>query len=764
LTLAAGYRIAQYEILSPIGSGGMGEVYRARDVRLGREVAIKVMAPHIAADPEMRRRFETEARAVASLSHATILSIYEMAVAEGLPCAVMELLEGQNLRERIQKGSLPWRDAVRVAAAVAEGLAAAHARGIVHRDLKPENIFLTREGRVKILDFGLAVHRLDGPGTDEGPTMAQTVSGTVLGTFGYMSPEQVHGERVDGRTDVFSLGCVLYEMLTGRRLFPGSTPQEVLAQVLHGTPDFAAIDPMAPKELRAIVARSVERDPARRFESAQDLSMALTALLTGTGGGTGSGSGVKAPTRARGKSLAVLPFVNAGADPQLEYLTDGITESVINSLSQLSGLRVVPRSLVFRYKGLQADPATVGLALNARTILTGQVTQHDDMLTIQAELVDTTSESQLWGEQFRQRASDVMAVQEEIAWRISEALRLKLTPRQKTRLRKRQTVSPEAYQEYLRGRHYWNNWRAETHRRALEHFERAIEIDPTYALAYAGLGDAYGTMAYYGPISPEDGFPRARAAAERAIALDPDLSEAHATLGIEQLFWAWDWVTAERELQRAIKLNPKLSAAHTFYGLLLVTAGRYEAALAEARLGRELDPLSSLANMGVAWVHHFSGHHEAAIRTSLRTRDLTPDLEEAGNMLIASYELLGRFEDAARIMTTQRCWGMSFDGDQMLAAFRSGGRDAYFRKRLEFMNAHGARPHLYFSFAIAHRLLGENDKAIDYLERMVDAHVGGVVFIGVDPTLGTLSGHPRFDALVTRAGLPTVSTPRTALT
>jgi serine/threonine protein kinase len=470
LTLAAGYRIAQYEILSPIGSGGMGEVYRARDVRLGREVAIKVMAPHIAADPEMRRRFETEARAVASLSHATILSIYEMAVAEGLPCAVMELLEGQNLRERIQKGSLPWRDAVRVAAAVAEGLAAAHARGIVHRDLKPENIFLTREGRVKILDFGLAVHRLDGPGTDEGPTMAQTVSGTVLGTFGYMSPEQVHGERVDGRTDVFSLGCVLYEMLTGRRLFPGSTPQEVLAQVLHGTPDFAAIDPMAPKELRAIVARSVERDPARRFESAQDLSMALTALLTGTGGGTGSGSGVKAPTRARGKSLAVLPFVNAGADPQLEYLTDGITESVINSLSQLSGLRVVPRSLVFRYKGLQADPATVGLALNARTILTGQVTQHDDMLTIQAELVDTTSESQLWGEQFRQRASDVMAVQEEIAWRISEALRLKLTPRQKTRLRKRQTVSPEAYQEYLRGRHYWNNWRAETHRRALEHF------------------------------------------------------------------------------------------------------------------------------------------------------------------------------------------------------------------------------------------------------------------------------------------------------
>jgi serine/threonine protein kinase len=756
VTLTAGYRIAQYEIISPLGSGGMGEVYRARDARLGREVAIKVMAAHIAADPEMRRRFETEARAVASLSHSAILSIYEMVMADGLPCAVMELLEGQNLRERMQHGPLPWRDAVNIAASVADGLSAAHARGIVHRDLKPENIFLTGDGHVKILDFGLAVHRLDGPADSAGPTVAQTVSGTVLGTFGYMSPEQIHGERVDGRTDIFALGCVLYEMLSGRRLFPGSTPQEVIAQVLQSTTDVSAVDPLAPRELRAIVSRAVERDPARRFERAEDLAMALRALLTG------SGVSAARSGRPRGKSLAVLPFVNAGSDPHLDYLIDGITESIINSLSQLSGLRVVPRSLVFRYKGLQADPATVGLALNARTILTGRVTQHDDVLMIQAELVDTVSESQLWGEQFRQRADDVMAVQEEIAWRISEALRLKLSPRQKTKLRKRHTVNPEAYQEYLRGRYHWNNWRPDSFRRALEHFQRAIELDPSYALAYAGLGDAYSAMTYYGQVMPHDGFPRARAAAERAIALDPDIPDAHVSISLERLFWARDWPGAEREMKRAIELNPKLALAHSFYSLILITTGRFDEALAEAQLATELDPLSLVINMSVAWVHHFSGNHRAAVDEARRIRELAPNFAEAGNVLIASYELQGQFEEAAALISEQPYFGISVDGSQLLAAYREGGAAGYWRKRLELLEAlEGQSPMVIFPLAIVHCILGNSDRSIDYLERMVDANIGAVAFIGIDPVIGTLRGTPRFDALLKRAGVPMVSAVRT---
>jgi serine/threonine protein kinase len=353
--LSPGSRIAQYEIVSRLGSGGMGEVYQARDVRLGRDVAIKVMAPHLAADPEMRRRFETEARAVASLSHPGILSIYELAMVNNLPCAVMELLQGENLRERLRRGTMPWREAAATAAAIADGLAAAHQRGIIHRDLKPENVFLTAEGHVKILDFGLAVQRLEGPaegGND--PTMARTAAGAILGTFGYMSPEQVRGDRVDGRSDVFALGCLIYEMITGRRLFGGATPSEIVAGVLQGTADLSGIEAVAPRELSQILARAVDRSVERRFDAA-DIAMALRALQTG------SVSAVRPASRSRTKSLAVLPFVNTGANPELEYLTDGITETIINSLSQLGKIRVIPRSLAFRYKGLQADPATVGL-------------------------------------------------------------------------------------------------------------------------------------------------------------------------------------------------------------------------------------------------------------------------------------------------------------------------------------------------------------------------------------------------------------------
>ncbi len=757
MTLSAGSKLAQYEIVSAVGSGGMGVVYRARDTRLGRDVALKVMAPHIASDPTMRSRFETEARAVASLTHPGILSIYELAVADGIPFAVMELLEGRNLRERISAGPLPWREAVDIGAAIADGLAAAHAKGVVHRDLKPENVFLTSDGHVKILDFGLALQRLE-VGGSEGPTAAHTAAGIVLGTFGYMSPEQVTGEPVDGRTDVFALGCLLYEMLTGRQLFTGVTPQELIAKLLHDSaPDLSTVDPLAPQELRTIVARAVERDLTRRFDSAMSVAAALRALL--------SGSAVRMPrvSRARGKSLAVLPFVNA-ADPKLDYLTDGIAESIINSLSQLETVRVVPRSVVFRYKGIQADPATVGAALNVKTILTGRVTQRGDVLIIQAELVDTTTESQLWGEQFRHNVSDLLTVQEEIAWQISEALRLKLTSAQKKKLRKRSTVNPAAYQAYLRGRHHWNNWTPEGFRRALEQFQEAIDLDPLYALAYAGLGDTYGAMAYYGFIDPRQGFAQGKAAAERALELDADLADAHVTLALGQMFAAWSWPGAERELQQAIALNPKHAVAHAVNALFLTTCGRFDESLKEARIARDLDPISVFTNIGVAWSHHFAGRYRDAIHEALRIRDLVPGLEEAGNVLIGAYEMIGRFEDAARLMTEQRCWGMRLDGTALLEAFRKGGADEYWRTRLSLMSAAEPGPAIHFGFAICYLQLGQTEAALDHLEKMVDAHVGGAVFIGVDPTLRQLRGNDRYEAVLRRVGSPMASAPRTEST
>ena len=762
--------MAQYEIVAPLGSGGMGEVYRARDMRLDRDVAIKVMADHIASDPAMRHRFEAEAKSIAALSHPNILSIYELAFFEGFPVAVMELLEGETLRSRLKKGALGWRDAVRVGATIADGLSAAHSRGVVHRDLKPENVFLTTDDGVKILDFGLALQRLQlTEGATEAATIARTAQGIVLGTLGYMSPEQVLGERVDGRSDIFAAGCLIYEMLAGRRLFNGVTPQEIVASLMHDSlPVLASVDPLAPQELRSIVSRCVERDRDRRFASAQDLALALRSTLTGS-----STTGAERRPRMRGKSLAVLPFLNAAADPQIEYIADGITESIINSLSQLSGVRVIPRGVAFRYKGLQADPATVGLALNARTILTGRIIRQGDVLNIQAELVDTATEAQLWGEQFRQKSTDLLTVQEEIAWHISEALRLKLTGDQKKRLRRRATVNAEAYQEYLRGRYHWNNFSPESLHRAREHFDRAIEFDPSYALAYAGLGDAFGAMAYYGFVPPADGFPRAAAAAHRALELDPAIADAHVTLGIERLFWGWDWEASERELLTAIRLNPKLALAHSVYGLVLGTCARHDESRTHVLRGRELDPLSLFINAGVSWMHHFAGRPVDAAREAQKTREIFPGFEEAGNVLISSHELLGNYEEAAALISRQSCWGIPLDGKALLDAYHEAGPRGYWLKRLELVDAAAAStataatPLIEFAYVITLSSLSRFDEAIDHMERMVERHTGGCVFLGVDPFLRALRGQPRFEAVLKRIGVPlrqTASAAHTAST
>ncbi len=621
---------------------------------------------------------------------------------------------------------------------------------------------------MKILDFGLALRRLELPALEgDGPTLARTAPHVVLGTLGYMSPEQVTGERVDGRSDIFALGCVLYEMISGRPLFGGSTPQEIVAQLMHDrVPELADFDAAAPRELRPIVSRCLERVAARRFESASDLAVALRSLISGS---TSVSAGRR--PRTRGKSLAVLPFLNAGADPETEFLTDGITESIINSVSQLSGLRVVPRSLVFRYKGLQADPSTVGVALNVRTILTGRVSQQGDYLTIQAELVDTATESQLWGERFRLLLSELPNVQQDISWQISEALRLKLTGEQKKKLRKRAAVNPLAYQEYLRGRHFFNSWSPDGFRKALEHFERAIEHDPTYAPAYAGLGDAIGSMAYYRLLPAKEGFPRSRAAAERAIALDPDLAEAYGTLALGSLFHLRNWRQAEQQFERSIALNPRLASVRAFHSILLATLGRHDESIAEAYAAREIDPLSPLVNMSVAWALYFAGQPERAIAELLHTKDLHGrNADELNSLLMASYEHLGRFEDAATTATghgCHACFGVPIDTKALLAAWRDGGPQAYWLERLAAIDraAPALLPMAHYNYAVVMSRLGRTDEAMAHLTALVDSQLGSVIFLAIEPALEALRGRPDFDALLTRIGAPhrpTASAPHTA--
>jgi len=493
MPLSVGDRLGPYEILAPIGAGGMGEVYRARDSRLGREVAVKVLPEHLADNSEALARFESESKAVAALSHPNILVLFDVGEHEGIRYAVTELLAGETLRDRLSRSPLSWRKTIELGVALAEGLAAAHGKDIIHRDIKPANIFLTTGGQVKILDFGLARWQETKSAEDETVTLADTKAGTVLGTAGYMSPEQVRGEKAGAPSDIFALGCVLYEAVTGRRAFPGKSAGETMAAILkEDPPAIADSGKQAPAELERVIDRCLAKNPAQRFHSAHDLAFALRSLLSTT-------EEQKPAVRPRGvrrwvvlsvaailvilvataglfywrshtgqsiDSLAVLPFANMGGSPDTDYLSDGITESLIDSLSQLPNLKVMSRSAVFRYKGKESDPRTVGRELGVRAVLIGRITQRGDNLSVSTELINVDDNRHLWGEQYSRRLVDALAVQNEIAAQIADKLRLRLSSAQVTQMAKRQTANPEAYQLYLKGRYLRVNFRRKASTRA----------------------------------------------------------------------------------------------------------------------------------------------------------------------------------------------------------------------------------------------------------------------------------------------------------
>jgi eukaryotic-like serine/threonine-protein kinase len=751
LSVQSGTILRQYQIVEPLGAGSMGVVYRALDTRLGRHVAIKMLPERLSSDAEARERFEREARAIAALSHPGIVTIYEFTRAEDTLFAVMELLEGETLRSRLLRGPMPWRTAVEIAASVSDGLAAAHGKEVIHRDLKPENIFLPIGQGPKILDFGLARQSAVLPSSaDDSATYQGTVPGIVLGTIGYMSPEQVQGLPADARSDLFALGCVLYEMLTARRPFAGQTPQEIMAATLRDpTPQLPILDPPAPSELARVIDHCLAKEPERRFSTARDTAFALRALLTGSGAAAVAGKR-RVP---RGKSIAVLPFQHTGSGDDLEYLGDGLAESIINSLSQLPGLRVVPRGSVFRYKGVQADPGAVGLALNARTLLTGRIAQRGDLLNVQAELVDTATESQLWGEQYRRPLAELQGVQEEIAWHITEALRIRLTGEQKKRLTRKKTGSGDAYQEHLRGRYHWNRWTPEGFRSAAEHFERALALDPSYAPAWAGLGDTYGALAFYHLVDASEGWPRARDAAIRAVQLDENLPDAHATLALGHMFHSWSWIEAEQEFKRAIELNPSHGLARSFYGMLLGVLLRREAGLEESRRAVELEPLSLLFNMNVGWSLYQARQYSEAIRQAHHILELDPGFHEAHAIAATACERLGDFPRAARYVTgAMQNLGARIDQAATLAMpLATQSAEAYWRSRIAMMNAvPGARERAPQIFIAAHIGLGETDIALELMERLVQQRVGHCVFFQSDPIYEGLKGSPRYEAIIAR--------------
>ena len=744
-----GTTIGAYRILSLLGAGGMGEVYTARDRHLERDVAIKVLPEAFAHDQLRIDRFRREAQLLAALNHPNIATIHGLEEAAGALYLVMELVPGQTLAERLHDGRMPLDETLRVCRQLVEALGAAHQRGIAHRDIKPANIKLTPDGRIKILDFGLAKSSDDARtilSVDDQPTMAVTSPGMVLGTPAYMSPEQVRGEPGGTRSDLWAFGCVLFELLAARRAFTAPTMAETIAAVLMTDPDWDALPNDAPHAVRDLLRRCLNKDPQRRVHDVNEILTALDQAQR-----EGPATERTGPKRTI-HSLAVLPFVNTSGDAQMDYLGDGITESLILSLSRLPQLKVTAQSSVMRYRGQHDRALEIGRTLQVEAVLTGRVLQRGNALQISVELADVDG-WRIWGAQYRRRADDIFAAEEEITREISENLRLTLSPEHTERLGHRQTGNVEAYHLYLKGRFYWAKRTQDGLARSMQYFREAIECDPSYALAHAGLAEAYIPQAFYCHVAPSEAFPRARRAAQRAIEIDPDLAEARAVFTAVRAWYDGDLRGAEQEARAAIARNPNYPRAYQALAECLTVQGRFEEALAEIKRGVELDPVALYINAAVAMAHYYAGRFDAALAQAQATLDMDASFYPAQLFLGLACQQAGRRSEA--IAAFERASDLSQRSTMTVsglgAALASDGRITEAAAILSELDEAAQRGR-YVSgtwLAAIHAALGDSDRALECLERgRQDRCCWLLRSVRLDARFDTLRTFPRFTALL----------------
>ncbi|MEK6410702.1 MAG: protein kinase [Acidobacteriota bacterium] len=761
--------VSYYRILRKLGAGGMGEVFLAEDTRLGRQVALKFLPASYQYDSERRGRFLKEARAASALRSPNIAAIYDIGEHDGAMFIVMEYVAGEVLSQRIDRGTLPTSDVIDIAMQIADALDEAHSLGVIHRDVKSSNLIINERGLVKMLDFGLAKMMQPGGSRDsEDPTVAlggQTAFGVVMGTVSYMSPEQALGRDLDQRSDIFSLAVVIYEMLTGRLPFEGASATEIIDSIVHKEPvAIARFNYDVPPELERIVRKGMEKDRERRYYSSRELATDLRNLLrdsnTAAITGVAASRKTQTPRRTRSRkpidSLAILPLINASGDPDTEYLSDGITESIINNLSQLPKLRVMARSTVFRYKGKDVDPQSVGQELGVRAALTGRVLQRGDLLIIKAELVDAEDGSHLWGEQYNRELSDIFTIEEEISREISDKLRLKLSGAEKKRLTKRYTENTEAYRLYLKGRFYWTKRTEDGLKKGIEYFQKAIESDPGYALAYAGLADSYNILASYSALAPKDAFPRAKAAATRALELDDKLAEAHTSLAFVKFGYDWDWAESEREFKQAIQLNPGYAIAHNFYAVILAALGRFDEAMAQIKKAHELDPLSLPINTNLGFLLYLARRYDESIQQYLKTIELDEGFPLAHRRLAQTYERKQMYSEA--VAEFQKANTLSGEDVEVLSArghFHAIlGETEKANEVLQRMDALASRKYVpAYLIARIYLGLGDNDRVFELLDKACEERYGYLAYLNVEPLFDSIRSDPRFSDLVRRVGL-----------
>lgn len=798
----------------------MGEVYLAEDTRLGRKVAIKFIPEELGTNEQVTRRLIREARAAATLDHPNICAVYEVGECEGGNFIVMQYVEGENVYERNLRKPLVLRECLQVAFQVADALAEAHSQGIIHRDLKPQNIMISGRGHVKLLDFGLA--KILSPNlTLESAAATETLlsePGMIIGTIPYMSPEQVRGETLDSRSDIFSLGVVLYELLTGRRPFFSDSAAATISEILTREPSpLARYSENAPPELQRIISKALSKDVDERYQTAKDLQVDLKNLMSELAfeekleqsypGYVGSSTAamrraistsVISPARTSvgvpevrdhkramlvalavvvvavvaigsyvfltaGDSLAVLPFTYASidqrllADPDREYLSDGITESIIDSLSQLPRLKVIARSSVFRYKGRETDPQAVGRELGVRTVLVGRITQRGDSLTISTELAGVSDNKHIWGARYERRLSDLVALQSDIAREISENLRMKLTGADRELLKKSHTDNAEAYESYLKGRYYWNKRTEEGFRNGIKSFRMAIQADPKYALAYSGLADCYTLLSDYGFIPPSEGYPEAKTQVMTALAIDEGLAEAHTSLGGINAGYYWDWAAVEKEYKKAIQFNPNYSTAHHWYALYLAFTGRMDEAIAEIRRARELDPFSLAINKDYGVTLFFARRYDQAIQQLNKTLEIDPDYRMVYTYLAEVYMEKGMHREA--IAELERVHALAPDESEITSVLGqayavAGRKDEALKIAEQLSRLEKESQFLSKELAILYARLGDTDRALEVLQNGVEKRHAVMAEIKVDPRLGSLRADPRFAELIRLIGLP----------